>query len=58
MQPLVAHCQLGLGSLSIKIGRWEDARAELPAAIELYRVMDMIFWMPKAEAALAQVEGQ
>ena len=58
MQPLVAHCQLGLGSLSVKIGRWEDARAELPAAIELYRVMDMIFWMPKAEAALAQVEGQ
>jgi len=26
------------------------------AAIELYRAMDMTFWLPKTEAALAQVE--
>ena len=30
----------------------------LSAAIELYRAMDMTFWLPQAEAALAQVEGQ
>ena len=26
--------------------------------IELYRAMDMTFWLPQAEAALAQVEGR
>ena len=28
---------------------------ELTAAIELYRAMEMTFWLPQAEAALAQV---
>jgi hypothetical protein len=27
-------------------------------AIELYKSMDMTFWLPQAEAALAEVEGQ
>jgi hypothetical protein len=30
--------------------------AELSAAIERYRVMDMTFWLPQAETALAEVE--
>jgi len=30
------------------------ARTALSAAIELYRAMDMTFWLPQAEAALAQ----
>jgi tetratricopeptide (TPR) repeat protein len=58
MRPLVAHCHLGLGTLSAKIGRLEHARAELSTAIDLYRAMDMIFWLARAEAALARVEGQ
>jgi predicted ATPase/class 3 adenylate cyclase len=58
MRPLQAHCHRGLGILYAKIGRWEDARAELSAAIELYRSMEMTFWLPQAEAALAQVEGR
>ena len=33
----------------------EQARAALSAAIDLYRAMDMTFWLPQAEAALAQV---
>jgi tetratricopeptide (TPR) repeat protein len=57
MRPLQAHCHLGLGTLYAKIGRTEQARDELAAAMELYRAMDMIFWLPQAEAALAQVEG-
>jgi tetratricopeptide (TPR) repeat protein len=57
MRPLVAHGHLGLGTLYSKIGRREQARAELSAAIELYRAMEMIFWLPQAEAALAQVDG-
>jgi tetratricopeptide (TPR) repeat protein len=55
MCPLQAHCHLGLGTLYAKIGCWEQARVELSAAIELYRAMDMTFWLPQAEAAMAQV---
>jgi tetratricopeptide (TPR) repeat protein len=55
MRPLVAHCHHGLGRLYGQTGRGEQARAALAAAIELYRAMDMTFWLPQAEAALAQV---
>jgi class 3 adenylate cyclase/tetratricopeptide (TPR) repeat protein len=58
MRPLQAHCHRGLGTLHAKIGRREEARAALSAAIDLYRAMDMTFWLPQAEAALAQVEGR
>jgi hypothetical protein len=36
----------------------EQARNEISIAIDLYRAMEMIFWRPQAEAALAQVEGR
>ena len=55
MRPLLAHCHRSLGTLSLKRGRGEQTRAELSAAIALYRAMDMIFWLPQAEATLAQV---
>jgi tetratricopeptide (TPR) repeat protein len=55
MRPLVAHCHLGLGRLFYQSGRGEQARAALVTAIDLYRAMDMTFWLPQAEAALAQV---
>ena len=55
MRPLVAHCHLGLGLLYAKIGRPEHARTTLSAAIALYRAMEMTFWLPQAETALAQV---
>jgi tetratricopeptide (TPR) repeat protein len=55
MRPLQAHCHLGLGTLYAKIGRREQACAELATAIELYRAMEMTFWLPQAESALAQV---
>jgi tetratricopeptide (TPR) repeat protein len=58
MRPLMAHCHRGLGTLYAKIGRHEGARAELSTAIALYRAMDMTFWLPQAEEALAQVEGR
>jgi Flp pilus assembly protein TadD len=56
MRPLQAQCRRGLGTLYTKIGRSEQARAELFTAIELYRAMDMTFWLPEAEAALAEIE--
>jgi tetratricopeptide (TPR) repeat protein len=57
MRPLQAHCYHGLGRLYAITGQAEQAHAELVAAIALYRAMDMTFWLPQAEAVLAQVGG-
>jgi DNA-binding NtrC family response regulator/tetratricopeptide (TPR) repeat protein len=57
MRPLQAHCHRGLGTLYGKTGRQEQARTALSIAIELYRAMEMTFWLPQIEAALAQVGG-
>jgi tetratricopeptide (TPR) repeat protein len=57
MRPLQAHCHLSLGTLYATTGQRQQARAALSVAIELYRAMDMTFWLPQAEAALAQVRG-
>jgi class 3 adenylate cyclase/DNA-binding winged helix-turn-helix (wHTH) protein/tetratricopeptide (TPR) repeat protein len=57
MRPLQAHCHLGLGILYATIGQREQAGAQLSTAIKMYRTMEMTFWLPQAEAALAQVEG-
>ena len=58
MRPLVAHCHLGLGTLYSKTGRQEQARTELSTAMGMYRAMEMTFWLPETEAALAQVDAQ
>jgi tetratricopeptide (TPR) repeat protein len=55
-RPLVAHCHSRLGILYTMLGRQKQARIELSAAIDLYRAMDMTFWLPQAEAAVARVE--
>jgi tetratricopeptide (TPR) repeat protein len=57
MRPLVAHCHHGLGRLYHQTGRGAQARTALATAIDLYRAMDMTFWLPQAEAALAQVSA-
>jgi tetratricopeptide (TPR) repeat protein len=58
MRPLVAHCHRGLGMLYAEAGQREQARIALSTAMELYRAMEMTFWLPQTEAALAQVEAQ
>jgi predicted ATPase len=58
MRALQAHCHCGLGILYAQLGRSGQARAELAVAIDLYRAMEMTFWLPRAETALAQMEGQ
>jgi tetratricopeptide (TPR) repeat protein len=55
MRPLQAHCHRGLGTLYGRVGREQQARAALSTAIELYRAMEMTFWLPQAEVALAQI---
>jgi tetratricopeptide (TPR) repeat protein len=54
MRPLLAHCHHGLGILYNRIGRPEQSHTELSAAIELYRAMEMTFWLERAETALMQ----
>jgi tetratricopeptide (TPR) repeat protein len=58
MRPLAAHCHLGLGTLYTMTGQREQASAELSTAIDLYRAMQMTFWLARAEAALVEVEGR
>jgi class 3 adenylate cyclase/tetratricopeptide (TPR) repeat protein len=55
MAPLQAHSHLGLGTLYARSGRFQEARAELSAAVDLFRSMDMKCWLPQAEGTLAQV---
>jgi class 3 adenylate cyclase/tetratricopeptide (TPR) repeat protein len=58
MRQLQAHCYHGLGTLYATVGQREQARTALITAIAMYRAMDMTFWLPQAEAALAPVEGR
>jgi len=54
MRPLQARCHLGLGTLYRRIGRLDEARAELSTAVSMLSEMGMTFWLPEAEAELAQ----
>jgi class 3 adenylate cyclase/tetratricopeptide (TPR) repeat protein len=56
MRPLQAHCHRGLGMLYATLDRPEQARAALSAAIDLYRAMEMTFWLSQAESVLVRVE--
>jgi tetratricopeptide (TPR) repeat protein len=56
MRPLQAHCHLDLGTLYLTLGQQERARAALSTAVDLYRTMEMTFWLPQAETMLAQVK--
>jgi class 3 adenylate cyclase/tetratricopeptide (TPR) repeat protein len=56
MRPLLAHCHLGLGTLYAKVGRLAQGHAALSTAIGLFQAMAMTFWLPRAEATLAQTQ--
>jgi hypothetical protein len=55
MRPLQAHCHRDLGTLYAATGQREQARTELSLATAMYRAMEMTFWLPETQAALAQV---
>jgi hypothetical protein len=57
LRPLQAHCHLGLGKLYRRIGRPDQARAELATAVVMLREMEMAFWLPEAERELAAAGG-
>jgi tetratricopeptide (TPR) repeat protein len=56
IRPLQAHCHLDLGILYGKTKRAGEAYAELATALEMYRTLDMTFWLPQTEAAQAQID--
>ena len=56
MRPLVAHCHLGLGKLSRRTGKREQARDHLTAATTMYREMDMRFGLEQAEAEILRLQ--
>ena len=52
MRPLAAHCHLGMGRLHQRSDRNSEAKAELSRAVDMYRQMDMRFFLTQAEADL------
>jgi hypothetical protein len=50
MRPLAAHCRLGLGRVSRRVGDGAGARAHLAAATAMFGAMDMRVWRERAEA--------
>ena len=55
MRPLVAHCHLGIGKLSGRTGKREQAWEHLTIAATMYREMDMQFWLQQAAVETAAV---
>ncbi len=48
MRPLQAHCRKGLGALYGRTRREEKGREEFTAAMDMYRDMEMTFWLEHA----------
>jgi tetratricopeptide (TPR) repeat protein len=55
MNPLVAHCHLGLGKLSRRTDKREQAQEHLATATTMYREMGMTYWREKAEAEMTEL---
>jgi hypothetical protein len=54
MRPLIAHCHLGLGKVHRQTGKCQEAREHLTTATEMYREMDMPFWLEQAEVEMKE----
>jgi class 3 adenylate cyclase/tetratricopeptide (TPR) repeat protein len=55
MRPLIAHCHLGIGKLSRRTGKREQAQEHLTTATTMYREMDMRFWLEQTEAEMREL---
>jgi tetratricopeptide (TPR) repeat protein len=55
MRPLLAHCHLGLGKLYNRTAKRQQAQEHLAAGTQMYREMDMRFWLEQAEAEMKEV---
>jgi hypothetical protein len=57
MRPLVAHCHLGLGKLSLRTGKRELAREHFTTATSMYREMRMMHWFENAQREIEELES-
>jgi tetratricopeptide (TPR) repeat protein len=57
MRPLVAHCHLGLGKVSRRTGKRQEAEDHLAIATTMYQEMGMRFWLEQVEAARQELTG-
>ena len=55
MRPLVAHCHLGLGKLSRRTGKREQAEKYLTTATTMYREMGMTYWLEHADTKMKEL---
>jgi len=55
MRPLIAHCHLGLGKLSRRTGKREQAQEHLATATAMYREMGMQYWLDQTEVEARDV---
>jgi hypothetical protein len=56
MRPLVAHCHLGLGKLSRRTGKRQEAQEHLTTAATMCRGMGMTSWLEQAQAEMRQLQ--
>jgi DNA-binding SARP family transcriptional activator len=55
MRPLAARCHLGLGELHGRTGDESRAKEQLTAAANMFREMDMTYWLEQVEAELGSL---
>ena len=55
MRPLAAHCHLGLGRLSRRTCKRQEAQEHFSGAPTMYREMDMQIWLEQAAAEMRQL---
>jgi anaerobic selenocysteine-containing dehydrogenase len=57
VRPSAQYVRLRLNNVTMPaVGQREQARVALATAMEMSRTMEMTFWLPQPEAALAQVD--
>jgi hypothetical protein len=55
MRPLQAHCYLALGQIHAQSKNTRMAQSEISTARELYRAMQMSYWVNKSAFALTAI---
>ncbi|MBI3456050.1 MAG: AAA family ATPase [Candidatus Rokubacteria bacterium] len=55
IRPIAAHCHLGLGKLSRRVGKRDQAREHLTTATTMYREMGMTYWLEQAERGMKEL---
>jgi class 3 adenylate cyclase/tetratricopeptide (TPR) repeat protein len=58
MRPLQAHCRAGIGKTHAERRLLPQADAEIAAALELYRSMEMSFWAAQVQSVLSGLRSE